>query len=93
MQFFNVSFRLNLEQFFPNDLLVYDVFGLFQCKLSKADNLLLFHRNTDLLDISVFSRGARRTKYHLIFFEREGKVGLKISLVSDNIRSEGYYEY
>ena len=46
MRFFNVSFRLNLEQFFPNDSLVYDVFGLFQCKLSKTGNLVLFHRNS-----------------------------------------------
>ena len=30
-------------QFFPNDSLVYDVFGLFQCILSKTGNLLLFH--------------------------------------------------
>ncbi len=42
VRFFNVSFRLNLEQFFPNDSLVYDVFGLFQCTISKTGNLLLF---------------------------------------------------
>ena len=44
MRFFNDSLRLNLKQFFPNDSLVYDVFGLFKCILSKAGNLLLFHR-------------------------------------------------
>ena len=38
----NVSFCLNLEQFFPNDSFVYDVFGLFQCILIKANNLLYF---------------------------------------------------
>ena len=42
VRFFNVSFRLNLKQFFPNDSLVYDVFGLFQCTISKTGNLLLF---------------------------------------------------
>ena len=51
MRFLNVSFRLNLEQFFPNDSIVYDVFGLFQCKLSKTGNLVLFHITTVLLDI------------------------------------------
>ncbi|MDU5237399.1 MAG: hypothetical protein E6192_07630, partial [Finegoldia magna] len=40
VQFFNVSFRLNLKQFFPNDSLVYDVFGLF-------------HRTTESLNIYV----------------------------------------
>ena len=33
-------------KFSPYDSLVYDVFGLFQCKLSKTGNLLLFHINS-----------------------------------------------
>ena len=48
---FYVSFRLNLKQFFPNDSLVYDVFGLFQCILSKKSQ-----------DIYVVQRHAKQEK-------------------------------
>ena len=43
MRFFNDSLRLNLEQFFPNDSLVYDVFGLFRCTRSNSLNIYVFH--------------------------------------------------
>ena len=33
-QFFNDSLRLNLEQFFPNDSLVYDVFVFVSMRIS-----------------------------------------------------------
>ena len=79
MRFFNVSFRLNLGQFFPNDSLVYDVFVLFQCKLSKAGNLLLFHRNTVLLDIyTLEGQGTRKVVAHSSGLQKLGNSNLKI---------------
>ena len=65
-QFFNDSLRLNLVQFFPNDSLVYDVFGLFQCIISKAGNLLLFHLTDKSQDVH-FSQGQGNNKSRSIF--------------------------
>ena len=65
-------------------------FCLFQCILSKLGNLLLFHVNTVLMDIYVFEgQGTRRTKYHRIILNGRGVGGLQLSLISDNITSEG----
>ena len=42
VKFYTDFFDLNFAQFSPDDSFSYDLFGLFQCILSKAGNLLHF---------------------------------------------------
>ena len=63
VKFWTDFFRLNFAQFFPDDSFSYDLFCLFQCILGTIWQLLLFHRNTVLLDIYVLERrGNKKNK-------------------------------
>ena len=65
VKFWTDFFRLNFTQFFPDDSFSYDLFCLFQCTINKTGNLLLFHRNTVLLDIYVSQgQGKQKTSLH-----------------------------
>ena len=80
VRFFYVSFRLNLEQFFPNDSLVYDVFGLFQCI------------NNDSLDISVLQgKGNKKVVAHSSGLQKLVKVVSKYTKIDTDTNE--YLDY